>query len=36
MTKLAQLQTNFIHDCLSGTLTADSTLMAKDLNTQLI
>lgn len=36
MTKLAELQTNFIHDCLSGALTADNTLMANDLNTQLI
>jgi Putative DNA-binding domain len=36
MTKLAQLQTNFIHDCLSGPLTADNTLMANDLDTQLI
>lgn len=36
MTTLAQLQTNFIHDCLSGTLTVDKTLMAKDLDTQFI
>ena len=36
MTKLAELQTNFIHDCLSGALTADNTLMANYLNTQLI
>ncbi len=36
MTTLAQLQTNFIHDCLSGTLTADNMLMAKDLDTQFI
>ncbi|PKH86271.1 HvfC/BufC N-terminal domain-containing protein [Colwellia sp. Bg11-28] len=36
MTTLAELQTNFIHDCLSGSLTADNTLMANDLNTQLI
>ncbi len=36
MTKLAELQTNFIHDCLSGSLTADNTLMANDLDTELI
>jgi len=36
MTKLAQLQTNFISDCLSGALTEDNTLMAKDIDTRLI
>jgi len=36
MTKLVELQTNFIHDCLSGSLTANNTLMANDLNTQSI
>ena len=36
MTKLAELQANFIHDCLSGPLTADNTSMANDLDTQLI
>ena len=36
MTKLAELQTNFIRDCLSGQLTPENTLMANDLDTQLI
>lgn len=36
MTKLAELQTNFIHDCLAGSLTANNALMANDLNTQSI
>ncbi|HBY87824.1 MAG TPA: DUF2063 domain-containing protein [Colwellia sp.] len=36
MTKLAELQTNFIHDCLSGALTVNNTLMTNDLNTQSI
>ena len=34
MSKLAELQANFIHDCLSGPLTPDNTLMANDIDTQ--
>jgi len=34
--KLAQLQNNFIDDCLSGPLTADNTLMANEIDTQFI
>ena len=36
MTKLAQLQANFIHDCLSGPLNPDNSLMASDIDSQLI
>jgi len=36
MTKLAVLQNNFIHDCLSGPLTPENTLMANDIDSQFI
>lgn len=36
MTKLAQLQRNFISDCLSGRLTQNNILMAKDIKTSSI
>jgi len=36
MTKLAQLQANFIHDCLSGPLTSENTLMANEVDSQSI
>jgi len=36
MTTLAELQRNFISDCLSGQLTSTNTLLAKDIDTSLI
>ncbi len=36
MTKLAELQANFIKDCLSATLSKNKNLMAKDIDTSLI
>ena len=36
MTKLAELQANFIKDCLSDTLTVNKGLMAKDIDTHAI
>jgi hypothetical protein len=36
MSRLAQLQRNFISDCLSGKLTKDNTLMAKDIDSRVI
>ena len=36
MTKLVQLQRNFISDCLSGKLTQNNTLMAKDIESSSI
>ena len=36
MTKLAELQRNFMRDCLSGKLTNEKTLLAKDIDTKSI
>ena len=36
MTNLADLQKNFIHDCLSGKLTDDTVLLQNDVNTEFI
>ena len=36
MSKLAELQANFINDCLSGSLTTDNISMAKELDTSSI
>jgi len=36
ITKLAQMQRNFISDCLSGSLTKENTLMADDIDSSVI
>ena len=35
-TKLAEMQRNFISDCLSGKLTKDNTLVVDDIDTRVI